>query len=627
MIATTDKAPGFVSRKSWLLLLLVFITYLPVTGAGYIWDDPQYVTENKELRTLSGLWRIWTSTDATPQYYPMVFSSFWLEYHLWKLNPLGYHVNNVLLHALNSLLLYRLLLRLNVRGAFWAAIIFGVHPVHVESVAWITERKNVLSAFFYLLAFHGYWRYLHPGDTVTETPRKRCFFYAAAMLCFAAALLSKSVTASLPAAILVVLWWKHGRITGRQVLTLLPFVLLGVAAGLHTAHVESQHVGAEGAEWNWTVWERVLIAGRAVWFYAMKLTWPYPLVFIYHRWKIDSSSVVQTLYPVTAIILLLVLLTGRSRWGRGPLAAALLFGGTLVPALGFVNLYPMRFSFVADHFQYLASISMIALLTTSGIRAFARCGVTPRNAQIMAALIVVVLSGLSFVRCFDYRDRETLWTATLEDNSDCWLASLHLGGIRMEQYRFREALDFFELTLANKPPESFEPSEMSDLHIKMGDCWAAIGNPAGVEKHTRSALECLRLAVGDRYQDQSVVHFNLAMLHRSLGEFAESITEFQKSLELAPENATTHLELGSVLLHQQQFEDSRDHFLLALHDNRENPHLHLQLGMAYRGLEQPELALEHLQRALELKPDLDYARTVLNEVTARHLNQPAPHLP
>jgi tetratricopeptide (TPR) repeat protein len=623
MIATTDIAPGFVSRKSWLLLILVFITYLPVTGAGYIWDDPQYVTENKELRTLSGLWRIWSSPDATPQYYPMVFSSFWIEYQLWKLNPLGYHLNNVLLHALNSLLLYRLLLRLNIPGAFWAAILFGVHPVHVESVAWITERKNVLSGFFYLLAFHAYWSYLHPGDTVTESPRKHYFFYAGAMLCFTAALLSKSVTASLPAAMLVVLWWKYGRIAGRQVLTLLPFVLLGVAAGLHTAHVESQHVGAEGAEWNWTVWERVLIAGRAVWFYAMKLTWPYPLMFIYHRWKIDSDSFIQTLFPIAAIILLWVLLAGRSRWGRGPLAAALLFGGTLVPALGFVNLYPMRFSFVADHFQYLASISMIAVLTASVILAFARCGVTPRNARIVAALIVVVLSSLSFVRCFDYRDRETLWTATLKDNSDCWLASLHLGGIRMEQYRFREALEFFELTLAKKPPESFEPSEMSDLHIKMGDCWAAIGNPAGVEKHTRRALECLSHAVGDRYQDQSVVHFNLAMLHRSLGEFTESIREFRKSLELAPDHATTHLELGSVLLHQKQFEDSRDHFLLALRHIPDNPHLHLQLGMAYQELQQPELALNHLQQALELKPDFDYARTLLNEAAARLMKQRA----
>jgi len=617
----------FTIRRSWLLILIVFIAYLPVTVAGYIWDDPAYVTENVELRSLPGLWRIWTSPGATPQYYPMVFSTFWMEYQFWRLNSIGYHIDNVVLHALNAFLLYRLLLRLNVPGALLAAVIFGVHPVHVESVAWITERKNVLSGSFYLLSFHAYWSYIGADDASVRSRWKRIRFYVAAILCFLGAILSKSVTASLPAAILVVLWWQHFRISARLILTLLPFMALGIVAGLHTAHVESQHVGAEGVEWNWSVWERILIAGRAVWFYAGKLVWPYPVVFIYHRWKIDPASLAQTLFPAAAILLLALFRAGQSRWGRGPLAAALLFGGTLVPALGFVNLYPMRFSFVADHFQYLASISLITLLTASASLAFQKINAKPRTMQIAAGIVLLLLSGSTFVRCFDYRSRDTLWTATLNNNPECWLASLHLGGLRMEEHRFRDALTFFELTLANKPPESFEPSEMSDLHLRMAKCYAAIKDQKRMIEHTRAALECLRYAVGDRYQDQAAVHFNLAMLLRSLGEFPEAISEFRQALEITPESSVTHLELGSVLLHQKQYEESVQHFLKAIHDNERNPHLHFQLGMAYRELQQQDLAYKHLQTALTLKPDFVYARQLLNEVSAELQNRKGQLLP
>ncbi|MFN8710142.1 MAG: tetratricopeptide repeat protein [Planctomyces sp.] len=613
---TVPTNPLTALLKHALLLLITGFAYLPAITAGYIWDDPAYVTENPELKTFSGLKRIWLTPGATPQYYPMVFTTFWVEYQLWGLSAPGYHINNLFLHAGNSILLYLLLARFRFPGALSAAAIFAVHPVHVESVAWITERKNVLSGFFFLLAFHSFWSFLESGTNTPETRRKRRRFYVAACLLFVAALLSKSVTASLPAAILVVIWWQFGRITWNQVLSVTPLMLLGIFAGLHTAQLEAEHVGAEGAEWNWSVWERCLIAGRALWFYAAKLVWPHPLIFIYHKWKIDPASLAQAVFPVTAVLLPLVLLAGKSRWGRGPLAAVLLFGGTLVPALGFADVYPMRFSFVADHFQYLGSIGMIVLLSGVLLKIGSWLKASRKSIIITVSVLVLLFGGRTFVRCFDYKDRETLWTITLRDHPECWLASLHLAEVRMEQDRYLEALEFLEQTVANKPPESFEPSEMSDLYLQMATCCRKLNDTENAERHTRKSLECLRLAIGDKFQDQSVIHFNLGALHRNLGELPESAAELRRALEVEPENANTHLELGSVLLQQQLYRECLPHFEKAMKGHSRNPHLHFQMGMACHKLHQPDLAFTHLQTALKLKPDFEFARALMNEVTA-----------
>jgi hypothetical protein len=290
-------------RRTWfislLLLGLTLAAYLPALHAGFIWDDDDYLINNRTLHDLPGLQRIWFETSATPQYYPLVHTTFWLEYHLWKLNPLGYHLDNVFLHALAAILLWRVLLKLPVPGAWLAAAIFAVHPVNVESVAWVTERKNVLSAVFYFAAALAYLRFAVPdnppdtNDKRRETTGKkleekqagstRWCWYVAALILFVGALFSKTVTTSLPAALLLVFWWKRGRIGLRDVLQLLPFFAVGVGLSLHTSWLEKHHVGASGAEWALSFFDRCLIAGRALWFYAGKLVWPAELTFIYPR--------------------------------------------------------------------------------------------------------------------------------------------------------------------------------------------------------------------------------------------------------------------------------------------------------------------------------------------------------
>ncbi|MEJ2431379.1 MAG: hypothetical protein P8075_21060 [Deltaproteobacteria bacterium] len=318
-----------------LLLFLTLLAYVPAMQGGFIWDDDSYVTENQTLRSLEGLEKIWVQPNSTPQYYPLVFSSFWLEYKLWGLNPTGYHLVNILLHALSALLLYRLLVYLNVPGAWLAAAVFALHPVHVESVAWVAERKNVLSGFFYFSSAFCLFRFFGLAGEGAST---------------------------LPAAMLLVLWWKRGSVKGRELAALAPFFALGLAMGLATAWLEKHHVGAMGSQWDLSLVESFLVAGHALWFYLGKLVWPRELIFNYPRWQVDASIWWQYLYPAGVVLVVVILWLYRKRLGRGPLVGVLFFCGTLFPALGFLDVYPFRYSYVADHFQYLASVGLIVLL-------------------------------------------------------------------------------------------------------------------------------------------------------------------------------------------------------------------------------------------------------------------------
>ena len=320
---------------------------------GFIWDDNDHVTHNTAVQNPSGPADIWRRLGSTPQYYPLVFTSFWIEHALWGLNPFGYHLNNVLLHLLNAFLLWRVLLRLSIPAPWLAAAVFALHPLQVESAAWITERKNILSAVFYLGALLAYLRFAQIGPPARSAAAGwRC--YALALLLFVAALLSKTVTCSLPAVILLLLWWKRGRVSWRAFVPLLPMLAIGVGMGLMTVWIEKSHIGATGSEWDLSWIERTLIAGRALWFYLGKLVWPADLMFWYPRWRIDVGEWQQFIYPAAFAGLTAALWISRRRIGRAPIVSLLIFSGTLMPALGFFDVYPMRFSFVADHFQYLA---------------------------------------------------------------------------------------------------------------------------------------------------------------------------------------------------------------------------------------------------------------------------------
>ena len=349
------------------------VAYLPALRGGFIWDDDDHITRNLAVVSADGLRKIWFEPRLTPQYYPLVFSSFWLEYRLWGANPLGFHVSNVVLHILNAWILWLVLRRLSIPAAWLAAGIFALHPVHVESVAWITERKNVLSGCFYLTSILAYLRFAAIGDTrtVKEDCRREWFSYFLAFMLFTAAPLAKTVSCSLPAVMLLLLWWKD-RLTVKTAMPLLPFFVVGMLGAATTIWFERTQIGAVGVDWDLSPVQRCLIAGRALWFYLGKLAWPTRLSFIYPRWTINAGQWWQYLYPISFVVLLVVLWVFRRAISKGPLVACLIYSGTLLPALGFFDVYPMRFSFVADHFQYLASIAPMTLFVAwlAGLHAF-----------------------------------------------------------------------------------------------------------------------------------------------------------------------------------------------------------------------------------------------------------------
>ncbi len=575
--------------------LLMGVGYLPAMLGGYVWDDDAYVTENACLRDFAGLGRIWTEIGATPQYYPLVHTTFWAEYQLWGLHPLGFHVTNVVLHALTALVLWRVLHALELPGAGLAAAIFALHPVHVESVAWITERKNTLSGLLYMLALLSYLRFTpltHWGgadDASRRGGRHRWAFYALSVLLFVGALLSKTVTCTLPAVVVLILWWRRRRVGVRDWLALSPMLAIGAGMGLLTAWMEKHVVGADGMAWGFTLTERCLIAGRALWFYVGKLIWPASLTFIYPRWTIDAEQTWQFTYPVAAVVALIVLWVLRRRIGRGPLAASLIFAGTLVPALGFVDVYPMRYSFVADHFQYLASIPMIALaaaLLVSGAEAVSRrSGRLPVRGvvRVGGAALLCVLAVLVWRQSHAYRDVETLWRDTIAKNADGFMARSNLACLLVERGETEEAITHLRRALDAKPDDI-------DLRCNLGHALEQQGR-------YEEALACFERAAALRPNDPRLRR-NLGVTLAKLGRIERAIDELSVAVSLWPEDVASRQNLAELLLASGRIERAIDQYEGVV--RRRPDGIGSMNNLAWLLATQPDATAQEARRAVEL---------------------------
>jgi tetratricopeptide (TPR) repeat protein len=514
------------------LLLLVLACYAPALDGDWVWDDEAHVTR-EGLRSLDGLRRIWTELGATQQYYPLTHSAFWIESRLFGDSRIGHHLVSVLLHVGSAWLVWAILARLAVPAAWLAAAVFALHPVHVESVAWVSELKNTLSAALYLTAMLVYLRFDASGRP--EAPGRGSGgrdrrLYAAALVLFVAALLAKTVTASLPAAILLILWWKRGLLSWRRdVVPLVPFVAIGACAGLFTAWVERTYIGASGADFDLSLLERSLVAGRAFWFYLGKLFLPVDLVFIYPRFRIDSTELLAYLYPAAALLLVAALALATKRIGRGPVAGALFFAGTLFPVLGFFDVYPFKYSFVADHFQYLASLGVIAPAIAAAWLALARVR-HPR--LVLAAALLVSLGLLTSQRARLFRDALTLWETTTAQNPGSSMAFNNLGIELTKRGRFPEALVRYETAIGLDPRNG-------QAHFNVGKTLARLGRNAEAIEAYRRAIE-----VEPRH---AMAHNNLGAELGRLGQHALSVTEFRTAIEIEPRLALFHVNLGLAL--------------------------------------------------------------------------------
>ncbi|MBU0618432.1 MAG: tetratricopeptide repeat protein, partial [Planctomycetes bacterium] len=531
--AATRRA-GVVAAAAALVVLTIGV-YLPAMQCDFIWDDHACVQYNEPLRSTDGLRRIWLEDRATPyQYYPMVHTTYWIEYRLWELSPTGYHVTNILLHAAGVVLFWRVLVLLGVPGAWLAAALFALHPVQVESVAWITERKNVLSGMFYFAAALAYLRFaLRPPTTSGSSRAWR--LYGASLVLFVCALLSKTATCTLPAALLLVLWWKRKPLGRVHLLRLTPFFALGIGLGLLSAWMEADpgHVAAVGEDWNQTLIERCLIAGRALCFYVSKLLWPVQLTFIYPRWQIDAGAWQQYLYPLAVIGVVVAFWLARRRIGSGPLVGILYFAGTLFPALGFFNVYYMQFSFVADHWQYLACAGLVTLIAAAGFRIGKRLSQRWKPlAAAVAAVLLMTLGTLTWRQQRAYENLDVLWHDTLVKNPDAWLAHNNLGARLRSQGRLDEAISHYRQAIKIKPT-------FADAHNNLAIVLTLQGKLDEAIRHYRLAL--------DAKPDSARIHNNLGDALRAQNRLDEAISHFRRALEIKPTMAVTHYNLALML--------------------------------------------------------------------------------
>jgi tetratricopeptide (TPR) repeat protein len=606
--ASALEAGGWLRAVVFALFLgAAMVAYLPCLKGDFLWDDAGHVT-HPQLQSWSGLWRIWFEPGTTQQYYPFLHSAFWFEHRIWGDTVLGYHLLNIAQHALAAMLFGLVLRRLAVPGAWFAAWLFLLHPVCVESVAWISEQKNTLSLVLYLSAALAYLRFDRE-----RSPRQ----YALATLLFMCALLTKTVTASLPAALLVVLWWQRGHLDWRRdVLPLLPWFALGAGGGLFTAHFERVLIGAQGADFNLGALDRVALAGRIFWFYLGKLLWPFELIFVYPRWSIDASIWWQWLFPAAGLGLLAAL-AWWSRRARGPLAAALLFGGSLFPVLGFVDVYPFVFSYVADHFQYLASLAVFAAAGAGLSRLPGRVG------TVATALLAVVLGSLTWRQAAIYRDNVTLYEATLRRNPDAWLAHHNLATILLEAGQADAALPHLERVLLIRPDYPEALASMGDCLTRLGRANEAIVpleraislQPKYAEGHNNLGVALMALGRADegrmRFETAvklnpgyGVAHRNLGLALARAGRTQEATHHFTQAVQLNSADAGTLVELGTALAMQQRYADALPHFQAALELAPDSAQTHLRLAMTLRALGRTAEANPHYHEAIRLDPRL-----------------------
>jgi tetratricopeptide (TPR) repeat protein len=565
------------NKRLYLQLLLIivatFVVYLRSFNGGFIWDDQTFIVDNPFLTNLSGLWKIWFTTELKHQYYPMVSTTFWIERHIFGLNPVGYHIVNIALHAVNAALVFIILKRLSIRGALAVALIFALHPVHADSAAFINERKNVLSGLFYLFALLSFLSF-------EETNSKK--FYALALFGFLLALLSKTVAGSLPAIIIIIAWMRHKEINLKYLSTLLPFFFLSAIFAVVTISVEMENTGVEiGLSFA----ERLLVAGRATWFYALKLIAPVNLSLIYPRWTINSSNPVEWAYPLAVVIVTAILFVFRSRLGRAPLTAALFFLITLLPAMGFVDINFFNFSFVADHFQYLASLSLITLGTGIVLRLTKK--IDPRAPVALTIIVASIFSVLTWSRATLTTDHELLWRDTIEKNPKSWAARNNLGNILYGRLKREEAITQFKEAVMLNPLFDKARGNLADALTESGR----------FEEALIQYKSLAQISTFDSYK-----YYNYAIALEGLGRTNEAEEAYKKSIELNPDEVGPKNNLANIYLRGNDLAPAIALYEEIVELNPRHAPAHNNLGIIWNLKGQNNKSLSHYKLAIEADP-------------------------
>lgn len=597
----------FSSRRRAFIIALVLaavtiFAYRPAWNGGFLWDDDVYITNNELLTAPDGLRRIWFSLDSPSQYFPLVYTTFRVEHALWGLNPTGYHWVNLLLHVANALLVWGVLARLKVPGAWLAGAIFALHPVQVESVAWITERKNVMMGFFFLLTLLAWIAF------VDRRTKRRWLFYGLALILYLLALSAKTTACTLPAALLLILWLQKTSITWKRIFQIVPFLVLGIGMGVLTMWWERYHQGTSRALFTFlSPIERVLVASRAVWFYLSKLIWPSNLTFIYPRWDISPTHLLNYAWLLVGVIVCAAIYFLRRYVGRSVEVAAIFFVATLSPILGFIMLFTFRYTFVADHYQYLACIGPIAL-ASAGLVNLAETFKNSRTLILSAALFVVaVLATVTWRQAAMYGNIETLWRTTLARNPGCWMAHNNLGIVLVEKGQLDEAIAHYRTTLEMQP-------NFWDADYNLGSALLGKGQ---VDEAIFYCDKAVSMQPSD--PDTQVALAN-ALLQK--GRIDDAIVHYQKAVAIRPDYFLARYGLAHALLEEGKFDAAIEHSRAALLIQPNNADCHTVLAVALDEKGQSTEAIEHYEKALQISPQSVSALNNLAWVLATSSNAP-----
>jgi protein O-mannosyl-transferase len=654
----------------WALLLVafVFIAYAQVFRAGFIWDDESHLTRNPCVVGPLGLKEIWTSAQAV--YYPLVLTTFWVLHKLVGLNPLPYHLLNVVLHAASAILLWRVLKLLEIRGAWLGAALWALHPVMVQSVAWITELKNTQSCLFYLLSIFFFLksegrRQEQGGAAVSSPPPRRSGerrflrLFILSLFFFVLATLSKPSVVMLPFALAVCIWWMRGKIRWRDALALAPFLLISALASAWTIWEQKFHARAIGPDWAQTFPERLIIAGKAIWFYLGKMLWPHPLIFIYPRWDLDSSKVVAYLPLLAALASLVALWFIHAKWGRALFFAAAYYVVSLFPVLGFFSVYFFRYSFVSDHFQYLASMGPLAL-AGAGLATFlgrfcetpadfvSHQDTVPRSGSAitthrerfvlsgcLCGIILVLLGSLTWRQTAEYHHLFSLYTATLQKNPGCWMAHYNLGIVLGEEREADQAIDHYRRAVALRPDYAEAHYNLGRLLVEQGQLDDAIAhyeraaaiNPADAEAQNNLGVTLF----GIGRVDDAIVHYqkaleiqpdyaepscNLANALIAKGDLDGAIARYRACLAAIPDQEEAQYNLASALLRKGRTDEAIVEYQKVLQMHPENADAHANLGSALLAKRRVRDAMAEYTKALQISPENVAALTNLAWILA-----------
>jgi protein O-mannosyl-transferase len=584
-----------------IIVLVVFLAYLPSINGGFVLDDNLFMAKNQLIRASDGLGKLWCTTDPV-DYWPLTYTAFWFEWRLWGENPAGYHVTNLILHIVETLLIWIILRKLSISGAFLAAMIFAVHPVNVESAAWIASLKNLLAMLFFLLSILWYLRFVKSASRPTfgrcpveakqftaHCPPSTAHYFLCYWLSLAAfllAMLSKGSATILPVLLLGIVWWLRP-LTSRDAVRTAPFFLIALVMAIVNMWFQTHGVGQTFH--SAAITERLLGAGSVIWFYLYKALLPVDLVFVYPRWRIGIDNPLWWLPLLAAIAVTAVLWLNRKGWGRPLLFAWGFFCVSLVPVMGFTDVGFMQFSLVADRYQHIAIIGVIALLS-AGFSAWHQ-GMRREIARVPTALAIVAVGTITFMTWRQsgiYSDAITLYQDTLNKNPECWMAHNNLGRALSTTGRLQEEIKQYEQALRLKP-------DFAEAHNNLGVALAEIGRPQEAIEHCEQALRIK--------PDYPEAHYNLGNALFQSGRLQEAIEHFQAAIRLKPDLCEAHNNLGNALKSGGHYQEAIEHYEKALRLEPDYIDAHNNLGLALVKTGRVRDGIEHYRQALRLKPD------------------------